>query len=71
MIIAMIVLLTIYVGFLSVLFFFLHQRMEKFADKMGTLYANIDILHKNQEELLAQNLRMFHDNRQKDSKKGK
>jgi hypothetical protein len=35
---------------------------------MGTLYANIDIIHKNQEELLAQNLRMFHDTRQKDKK---
>lgn len=65
----MLVVLTLAVGLLITLFFFLNKRMEKLGDRMGIVYANIDVLHKNQEELLAQNLRMFHDNRQKE--KGK
>lgn len=65
----MLVLLTFAVGLLGVLFWFLHKKIENMGDRMGTIYANIDVLHKNQEELLAQNLRMFHDSRQKE--KGK
>lgn len=48
---------------LSVLFFFLHKRVEDMASKLMIVYDNIDLLHKNQEELLAQNLKMFHDSK--------
>ena len=61
-------LLVVAVSFLFVLFYFLNKRVNNIGRRMGTLYANIDITHKNQEELLAQNLRMFHDNRKKDKK---
>jgi uncharacterized protein YoxC len=61
-------LLVVVASFLFVLFYFLNKRVNNIGRRMGTLYANIDIIHKNQEELLAQNLRMFHDTRQKDKK---
>jgi len=60
-----IVVITLIVIVLSVLFFFLHKRVEDLGRKMGLVYSNIDIMHKNQEELLAQNLRMFHDKNKK------
>lgn len=59
-------MLTILVSLLFVLFYFLNKRVDDLGKRMGTIYANVDILHKNQEELLAQNLRMFHGNRKEE-----
>lgn len=53
--------LTIVVIVLCIIFFFLHARVENLSDRLKVIYSNIDIIHKNQEELLAQNLRMFHE----------
>jgi hypothetical protein len=60
-----IVVITLIVVSQGVLFYFLHKRVEDLGRKMGIVYSNIDIIHKNQEELLAQNLRMFHDKSKK------
>jgi predicted Holliday junction resolvase-like endonuclease len=64
----MIVFITIFVIVLFGLFYFLHQRVEDLGRKIGIIYSNIDVIHQNQEELLSQNLRMFHENKQKDRK---
>lgn len=65
----MIVLLTLAVGLLGALFYFLHRRVEDMGRRLGNIYANMDVVHKNQEELLAQNLRMFHEQKEKRGKK--
>lgn len=68
MLTTIIVVITLAVILLFVLFFFLNKRVDDMGRRMGTIYANVDILHKNQEELLAQNLRMFQTNAKKDKK---
>jgi len=60
-----IVVITLIVVLQGVLFFFLHKRVEALVFKLGIIFSNIYIIHKNQEELLAQNLRMFHDKSKK------
>lgn len=62
-------LITFFVIILFVLFYFLNRRLEDMGSKMRIVFSNIDIIHKNQEELLAQNLRMFHENKQKDKER--
>lgn len=64
-----IIFLTLVVSILGVLFYFLHKRVEDMAHKLTIVYANLDNVHKNQEELLAQNLRMFHDRREENKNK--
>ena len=48
----------------------MHNRLQDMADRLQTIYANLDIVHKNQEELLAQNLRVMNENKKvaKDAK---
>ena len=62
----MIVVITLAVVLLFVLFYFLNKRVDDMGNRFGTIYANVDLLHKNQEELLAQNLRMYQENVKKD-----
>lgn len=67
--IIVVMILILIVIILCVLFYFLNRRVDGLGKRMGTVYANVDLLHKNQEELLAQNLRIFHDTKKKDKER--
>jgi hypothetical protein len=63
MIITSLVTITVFVILQYILFFKLHQRLQDYGERMKNIYANVDVLHKNQEELLAQNLRVMNENK--------
>lgn len=56
----MIMVLTLAVGLLSTLFYFLDKRQQDLTRKFNIIAKNIDLLHENQKHILANQIKFRH-----------